>query len=72
MYADIFKVINEQSEKTLEPYAKFSKLMTKNVETLTELQLNAMKTYSELGLSQMKAVAEVKDISSLTYLILSK
>ncbi|MBY6196818.1 phasin family protein [Vibrio hangzhouensis] len=65
MYTDIFKVFNEQSEKTFEPYAKFNKLMTKNVETLTDLQLNAMRAYSELGLSQMKAAAEVKDVSSL-------
>lgn len=65
MYTDIFKVFNEQSEKSLAPYAKFNKLMTKNVETLTDLQLNAMRAYSELGLSQMKAATEVKDVSSL-------
>ncbi len=65
MYTDIFKVFTEQSEKTFEPYAKFNKLMTKNVEVLTELQLNAVRSYSELGLAQMKAVSEVKDVTSL-------
>lgn len=40
--------------------------MTKNVEVLTELQLNAIRTYSELGLAQMKAASEIKDVTSLT------
>lgn len=39
--------------------------MTKNVEVLTELQLNAIRTYSEMGLAQMKAASEVKDVTSL-------
>ncbi|MFO6422227.1 phasin family protein [Motilimonas sp. KMU-193] len=65
MYTDMFKMFNEQSEKALQPYIKFNKLMAKNAEVLTELQLNAVRTYSEIGLSQMKAATEVKDVSSL-------
>ncbi|KII75946.1 phasin family protein [Vibrio renipiscarius] len=66
MYTDFFKSFSDQTEKTLEPYVKFNKLVTKNVEVLTELQLNAIRTYSEMGLTQMKAVGDVKDVTSLT------
>ena len=66
MYTDFFKTFTDQTEKTLEPYVKFNKLMAKNVEVLTELQLNAMRTYSEMGLTQMKAASEIKDVTSLT------
>ncbi|MGP8305689.1 phasin family protein [Vibrio sp. YIC-376] len=66
MYTDFFKTFSDQTEKTLEPYLKFNKLVTKNVEVLTELQLNAMRTYSEVGINQMKAASEIKDVTSLT------
>ncbi|RJX75438.1 phasin family protein [Vibrio sinensis] len=66
MYTDFFKGFTDQTEKTLEPYVKFNKLVTKNVEVMTELQLNAIRTYSEMGLTQMKAAGEVKDVVSLT------
>ncbi|MCE1754836.1 phasin family protein, partial [Enterobacter hormaechei] len=65
-YTDFFKTFSDQTEKTLEPYLKFNKLVTKNVEVLTELQLNAMRTYSEMGITQMKAASEIKDVTSLT------
>ncbi|GEM76212.1 phasin family protein [Vibrio sagamiensis] len=65
MYTDFFKTFSEQTEKNLEPYFKFNKLITKNVEVLTELQLNAARTYSEVGLNQIKAVSEIKDVTSL-------
>lgn len=66
MYTDFFKTFSDQTEKNLEPYLKFNKLVIKNVEVLTELQLNAIRTYSEVGLNQMKAATEIKDVTSLT------
>ena len=66
MYTDFFKSFTDQTEKSLEPYLKFNKLVTKNVEVLTELQLNEIRTYSEMGLTQMKAASEIKDVTSLT------
>ncbi|EJS4016440.1 phasin family protein [Vibrio parahaemolyticus] len=66
MYTDFFKTFSDQTEKNLEPLLKFNKLVTKNVEVLTELQLNAIRTYSEVGLNQMKAASEIKDVTSLT------
>ncbi|MEF1308398.1 phasin family protein [Vibrio owensii] len=66
MYTDFIKTFSDQTEKNLEPYLKFNKLVTKNVEVLTELQLNAIRTYSEVGLNQMKAASEIKDVTSLT------
>ncbi|EHI9242899.1 phasin family protein [Vibrio vulnificus] len=65
MYTDFFKTFSDQTEINLQPYFKFNKLVTKNVEVLTELQLNAIRTYSEMGLAQMKAASEVKDVTSL-------
>ncbi|MGC9402110.1 phasin family protein [Vibrio genomosp. F10] len=66
MYTDFFKTFTDQTEQSLQPYLKFNKLMTKNVEVLTELQLNAIRTYSEMGMTQMKAATEVRDVTSLT------
>lgn len=66
MYTDLFKSFTDQSQKTMEPYLKFNQLMTKNVEVLTELQLNAIRAYSDMGLEQMKAATSVKDVTSLT------
>ncbi|WGV98162.1 phasin family protein [Vibrio sp. YMD68] len=65
MYTDFFKSFTDQTEQSLQPYLKFNKLMTKNVEVLTELQLNAIRTYSEMGMTQMKAATEVRDVTSL-------
>ncbi|MFD2179289.1 phasin family protein [Veronia pacifica] len=66
MYTEMFKTVSEQTEKSMAPFVKFNKLVTKNVETLTELQLNAIRTYSEMGLAQMKAASDVKDVTSFT------
>ncbi len=66
MYTDFFKTFSNQTEKTLEPYLKFNKLVAKNVEALTELQLNAVRTYSEVGINQIKAASEIKDVTTLT------
>ena len=61
MYTDFFKNFSDQTEKTLEPYVKFNKLVTKNVEVLTELQLNAIRTYSEMGLTRSEERRVGKD-----------
>lgn len=66
MYTDMFKTFSEQTEKTLAPYIKFNKLVAKNVETITELQLTAVRTYSDMGLAQVKAASEVTDVTTLT------
>ncbi len=65
MYTDIFKAFTDQTEKTFAPYTKFNKLVAKNAEVVTELHLNALRSYSELGLTQLKAVSDVKDVTSL-------
>ncbi|MEZ8143987.1 MULTISPECIES: phasin family protein [Enterovibrio] len=66
MYTDMFKTFSEQTEKALAPYVKFNKLLAKNVETLTELQLTAVRTYGDMGLSQVKAASSVTDVTSMT------
>lgn len=65
MYTEAFKSFTEQAEKTLSPMTKFNKLMAKNIEQMTELQVNAVRAYSEMGVSQIKAASEIKDITSL-------
>jgi phasin family protein len=65
MYTDTFKSFTEQAGKTMNPLIKFNKLLAKNVEQLTELQVNAVRSYSEIGVKQIKAAAEIKDIASL-------
>lgn len=65
MYTEAFKTFTENAEKSISPMVKFNKLMAKNIEQLTELQLNAVRAYSELGVDQVKAAAEVKDATSL-------
>ncbi len=65
MYTEAFKSFTDQAEKTLTPLTRFNKLMAKNIEQLTELQLNAVRAYSELGVNQIKAAAEIKDVTSL-------
>ncbi len=65
MYTDMFKTFTEQSENALQPYIKLNKMLSKNVEVLTQLQLNSVRTYSEIGITQMKAASEVKDAPSL-------
>ncbi|OCQ08467.1 phasin family protein [Vibrio parahaemolyticus] len=66
MYTDFFKTFSDQTEKNLEPYLLLRKLVRRDVGVLTELQLNAIRTYSEVGLNQMKAASEIKDVTSLT------
>ncbi|MBF9003404.1 MULTISPECIES: phasin family protein [Vibrio] len=66
MYTEFFKTFTDQAEKSFEPYTKFNKLMAKNVETLTEMQLKAIQTYSQMGLDQVKAASEITDVTSLT------
>lgn len=66
MYSEIFKTFSEQTEKTMAPYIKFNKLVARNVETLTELQVNAVRIYSEMGLAQVKAASSVTDVTSMT------
>lgn len=66
MYTDMFKTFSEQTEKTMAPYIKFNKLVAKNVETLTQLQINAVRIYSEMGLAQVKAASSVTDVTTLT------
>ncbi len=66
MYTEFFKTFSEQTEKTFEPYVKFNQFLAKNIETMAEMQLNAIRTYSELGLEQMKAASNIKDVQTLT------
>lgn len=65
MYTETFKTFTEQAEKTFSPMTRFNKMMAKNIEQMTELQINAVRAYSELGVSQIKAAAEIKDVTSL-------
>jgi len=64
MYTDIFKSFSEQSEKAFAPVVKFNQLVAKNVTDLTNLQLEAARSYADLGLAQLQIASEVKDVQS--------
>lgn len=65
MYTEAFKSFSDQTEKTITPFIKFNRLVAKNIEQLTDFQLNSVRTYSDLCISQIKAAAEIKDPTSL-------
>ncbi len=68
MYTDLLKnfaQFSEQTDKALAPISKFNKLLSKNVEQLTELQLASVEAYRELSLAQMKAAADVNNPEAL-------
>ncbi len=43
------------------PLTKYNKLVKENVEVLTALHLQAIRTYSEMGLTKIKAASESAD-----------
>ena len=47
------------------PLSKFNSLFVQNVEKITELQLNAIKSYAEIGIDQLKKAAEIKDADTV-------
>ncbi|WP_026957467.1 phasin family protein [Aliagarivorans taiwanensis] len=65
MYSELFKTFTEQGEKAFAPITNYNKLVVKNIEELTALQLAAMKSYSDAGVEQLKAASEIADVQGL-------
>jgi phasin family protein len=61
MYTDFLNTLTEQNKKFFEPTIKFNQLVAKNIEQLTTVQLDAVKSFSETSLAQLKAASEIKD-----------
>ncbi len=54
-------VIKNWADNTDAPMAKYNMLVKMNMDVLTALHLNAIRTYSEIGLTKIKAASENSD-----------
>lgn len=66
MYTKMYSSFTEQFEKMMAPYARFNKLMAKNLEDLTELSMASLRERATVSTESIKALCEVKDFQSLT------
>lgn len=64
MQDNIFNAFTEQAKSFNPPFSKLNQLFVENTEKITELQLQALKTYTDLGINQLKKAAEIKDADS--------
>lgn len=65
MQENILNAFTEQAKSFYTPINKFNSLFVENVEKITELQLNAIKSYAEMGIGQLKKAAEIKDADTV-------
>lgn len=61
MQENIFNAFAEQAKSLYAPLTKFNGVFVENIEKITELQLNALRTYAEFGIDQLKKAAEIRD-----------
>jgi len=64
MQDNILNAFAEQAKSFNTPFTKLNSLFVENVEKITELQFQALKTYTDLGINQLKKAAEIKDADS--------
>lgn len=62
MQENILNAFAEQAKSLYAPLTKFNGIYVENIEKITELQLNALKTYAEFGIDQLKKAAEIRDV----------
>lgn len=61
MQENLLNAFAEQAKSLYAPFSKFNGMFVENVEKITELQLNALKSYAEMGVEQLKKASEIKD-----------
>jgi len=66
MYTQAYKNVSEQFEKILSPYILMNKLVAKNIQELTELNINALRMHCNEGIISLNALSEIKNFASLT------
>lgn len=64
MQDNILNAFAEQAKSFNTPFTKLNSLFVENIEKITELQFQALKTYTDLGINQLKKAAEIKDADS--------
>ncbi len=55
----------DQTKGLYEPMFKFNTLLISNLNKMSELQIDALKSYNDMGLNQLKQAAEVTDVDSM-------
>lgn len=64
-FEDLFGKTNAQFASLTAPVKKFNAVALDSLEKLTQLQLEAAKSYADLGLGQLRAALNVSDAQSL-------
>jgi len=57
---ETFKAFTSQLESVTNPFYNFNQLVTKNIETLTTIQLESLQAYSALGNESLQSLASLK------------
>ena len=57
---ETFKAFTSQLESVTNPFYNFNQLVTKNIETLTKIQLDSLQAYSALGNESLQSLASLK------------
>jgi phasin family protein len=55
-----FQAFTSQVQSVLNPFASFSQLVAKNVETLSKMQLETLAAYTELSNENLQSLVNVK------------
>ncbi|GMQ49531.1 phasin family protein [Vibrio sp. 10N] len=59
------EAVNAQLKTVLNPFANFSQLVAKNVETLSKMQLETLTAYSELTNENLQSLVTIKEPQDL-------
>ncbi|USD67576.1 phasin family protein [Vibrio sp. SCSIO 43136] len=62
---ETFKAFTSQLETVTNPFYNFNQLITKNVETLSKIQLESLQAYSTLGNETLQSMAAIKQPQDL-------
>ena len=57
---ETFKAFTSQLESVTNPFYNFNQLVTKNIETLTKIQLDSLQAYGALGNESLQSLASLK------------
>src|SRR5690554_340413 len=64
MQDNILNAFAEEAKSFNTLFTKLNSLFVENVEKITELHFQALKTYTDLGINQQKKAAKIKDADS--------
>lgn len=62
---EAFKAFTSQVESVVNPFYSFNQLVSKNIETLSKIQLKSVQAYSTLGNETLQSLANIKQPQDL-------